>query len=138
QLGGALSLYFYQVLRFLVYRSEFRPFPFAPFPIDDEAEGDPLAARGEAGHAPARQAPVARPDFGSEHEPEAATAAGVAAAAVVAGSAPAEASPAQRGVVSPDPASEVAPEAAATAPSSPVATSNTSVGSVAREVELVP
>src|SRR5690606_31398750 len=65
QLGGALSLYFYQVLRFLVYRSDFRPFPFAPFPIDDEAEGDPLAARGEPGHAPARQAPVARPDFAS-------------------------------------------------------------------------
>ncbi len=37
-LGGALARYLYQILRYLTYSSEQRPFPFAPWPEAEAAE----------------------------------------------------------------------------------------------------
>lgn len=91
QLGGSLSKYYYQILLFLTYKSEEKPFPFAPFPdtpgaapLDPVAPApvDPVAPVSPAGSgAPQARAtahastvntpsPVASADFVSEHEPE--------------------------------------------------------------------
>ena len=90
ELGGALSKYFYQILLFLTYKSDNKPFPFAPFPdtpgaapLDPVAPDDPLQPdRPPQPHEPRdaggrRRAstvntpsPVADADFVSEHEPE--------------------------------------------------------------------
>jgi len=37
ELGAALTLYVRQLLDFLTYNSEFKPFPFAPFPVVESA-----------------------------------------------------------------------------------------------------
>lgn len=91
-LGAALSKYFYQILLFLTYKSDDKPFPFAPFP--DTAAAAPLDPGGSpgstaagspppggpenpsapvAGARPASMAshdPVAKADFVTEHEPD--------------------------------------------------------------------
>lgn len=48
ELGAGLTLYVHQVLDFLTYNSEFKPFPFAPFPGGDELphSGDHAAEEG--------------------------------------------------------------------------------------------
>ncbi len=38
QLGGNLSVYFFQILHYLTYNTEERPFPFADFPTISEVE----------------------------------------------------------------------------------------------------
>lgn len=92
RLGGALSKYYYQILLFLTYQSDDKPFPFAPFPDTPAAPPlDPVAPAGAPRHASTVNTPqpVATPDFLAEHEPEASGSAS-AQAAGAARSAPAE------------------------------------------------
>src|SRR5690554_7505126 len=90
ELGGALSKYYYQILLYLTYKSDNKPFPFAPFPdtpgaapLDPVAPDDPLQPdtpprsdepRGSGGRRHASTvntpSPVADADFLSEREPE--------------------------------------------------------------------
>ncbi|OFE11474.1 hypothetical protein PHACT_13060 [Pseudohongiella acticola] len=44
RLGSALTLYVSQILAFLTYNSEEKPFPFAPFPLVTEDEVDDVTA----------------------------------------------------------------------------------------------
>lgn len=39
-LGAGLAEYVNQILRFITYNSEMRPFPFSPFPIGEEADSE--------------------------------------------------------------------------------------------------
>lgn len=41
QLGSQLSLYIYQVFRYLTFNSETKPFPFSEWPETEEADANP-------------------------------------------------------------------------------------------------
>lgn len=69
RLGAAINLYVAQILDFLTYNSELKPFPFAPFPLDEASDIAEEAAEVAAATAAAR----------SSHEQAAETAAESAA-----------------------------------------------------------
>lgn len=57
RLGNSLSIYVQQILQFLTYNSEQRPFPFSPFPVTAErqpetpGDGDTGRATGQTDEA---------------------------------------------------------------------------------------
>jgi hypothetical protein len=53
-LGSSLSRYIFEILMFLTYNSEIRPFPFTPFPVAEPLEpGEPAADKEPAGQSSA-------------------------------------------------------------------------------------
>lgn len=71
ELGAGLTQYVRQVLDFLTYNSEFKPFPFAPFPGGEESpQPDELAAedifdQDVEVHIPEGDTPIAAADANS-------------------------------------------------------------------------
>ncbi|MDT8397838.1 MAG: DUF4389 domain-containing protein [Pseudomonadales bacterium] len=69
RLGGVLGMYFFQVLQFLTYNSQDKPFPFADFPVVDEAGNEAPGSRQAtpASDADAGSDVFADISFGSGH-----------------------------------------------------------------------
>ncbi len=60
EFGASLAVYIYQVLLFVTYNSESKPFPFAPWPAGDAAE--PVAVAAPVSETPADQQGTDEPD----------------------------------------------------------------------------
>lgn len=66
RLGASLTLYVSQILEFLTYNREDKPFPFAQFPLSNEDEVDDVTTADSAAAQPESPAPAAGSETAAE------------------------------------------------------------------------